>query len=268
MLVVYRDIVTALRPLSLNRVPVLAHVSLSAFGEVRGGVDTMLGALISSVGGLMMPAFTYNTMIIPEEGPEDNGIAYGSGHDLNRMAEFYQPDMPVDKMMGETAEALRKYPQAVRSMHPVLSFSGLGVDAALHKQTLCNPLAPIGALAEQGGWILLMGVDQRVNTSIHYAEKLAGRKQFTRWALTSSGIAEFAGFPGCSLGFEKAASLLRGISHTATIGSGRVIALPMQPTFIVIKQLLFENPLALLCDLPDCERCNAVRAEVAAIRPE
>lgn len=264
MPVAYRDIVTALRPLGLSRVPVIAHASLSAFGEIRGGVETLLGALLSSCGGLMMPAFTYHAMITPEEGPADNGIRYGSGHDLNRMAEFFSADLPADKMMGATAEALRKHPQAMRSIHPILSFAGIGVDAALVEQSLVNPLAPIGILADHGGWVLLLGVDHSVNTSIHHAEKLAGRKQFTRWALTPNGILECPDFPGCSLGFEKVAPLLKGISQQLTIGPATIRAIPLHPMLIVLKELFIEDPQALLCDLPDCERCNAVRASVSA----
>lgn len=259
MLVAFRDIVSALRPLGLNRVPVIAHVSLSAFGEVRGGVETMLGALVSSCGGLMMPTFTYKTMITPEDGPLDNGLIYGSGRDLNRMAEFYRPEMPADRLMGRTAEALRRHPQALRSTHPILSFAGIGVDAAIQAQALDDPLAPIRVLADHGGWVLLMGVDHSCNTSMHYAEKLAGRRQFTRWALTPARVVECPGFPGCSEGFQKAGNLLNGIGHTLRLGNARVIALPLQPMFIVLKQLLHEDPLALLCDLPDCERCGAVR---------
>ena len=69
--------------------------------------------------------------------------------DLNKMAEAYHPDMPVDKMMGVLPEVLRKHPKAKRSMHPIQSFAGIRADAILNTQTIYNPLAPIGALAEQ-----------------------------------------------------------------------------------------------------------------------
>jgi aminoglycoside 3-N-acetyltransferase len=62
---------------------------------------------------------------------------------------------------------------------------------------LDDPLAPVGALAEENGTVLLIGVNHTVNTSIHYAEKIAGRKQFIRWALTPQGVRECPGFPGC-----------------------------------------------------------------------
>jgi aminoglycoside 3-N-acetyltransferase len=53
----------------------------------------------------------------------------------------------------------------------------------IHAQTDHEPYAPIASLAEQDGVVLLIGMDQRVNFSIHYGEKLAGRMQFIRWAL-------------------------------------------------------------------------------------
>jgi aminoglycoside 3-N-acetyltransferase len=40
----YRDFITGLRRLDIaNDRPVIVHVSLSAFGEVQGGADTVVG---------------------------------------------------------------------------------------------------------------------------------------------------------------------------------------------------------------------------------
>lgn len=190
-----------LRALDLGGRPIIAHASLKSFGYVEGGAPTVVEALVESLGRVMMPTHTYKTMITPRDGPPDNGIIYGEFQDLNRMAEFWSPDMPADPLMGAIPEALRLYPGATRSMHPILSFAGVGVDDALAAQTLDNPFAPIGLLAEQNGWVLLMGVSHQANTSVHYAEKLAGRKSFIRWALTLQGIIACPGFPPCSGGF-------------------------------------------------------------------
>ncbi len=43
-----------------------------------------------------MPAFTYKTMLTPLTWSENNGITYGSGADVNRMAEFFDSQMPAD----------------------------------------------------------------------------------------------------------------------------------------------------------------------------
>lgn len=264
-IVTFRDLVTGLRSLNLDRSrPVIVHASLSSFGEVRGGVDTLLGALSGSVERLIMPTFTYKTMIIPEVGPDNNGLTYGSGLDTNKMSEFFKQDMPADPLMGATAEALRHRPDAHRSLHPILSFTGVKVAEALQAQTIKNPLAPVGILAEQEGWVLLMGVDHTVNTAIHYAEKLAGRRQFTRWALTSQGVRLCPGFPGCSDGFESIGPYLLSVTRQVQIGQARVQAVPIKDIIAAVSAMLEEDPQALLCDRLECERCDAVRKSATA----
>lgn len=65
-MVTYRELVNGLRSLGLDSSrPVIVHTSLSAFGEVHGGVDTLLGALLSVFPRLMAPTHTYKTMLIP-----------------------------------------------------------------------------------------------------------------------------------------------------------------------------------------------------------
>ena len=187
----YREIDCGLRQLGLEETtPVIVHTSLKAFGEIRGGADSLLGALLANFNAVMMPAFTYKTMIVPEDGPENNGIIYGSGRDNNRMAIPFDVNMPADTLMGVLPETLRRAPEAKRSSHPILSFTGVGVEIALSAQSLKDPLAPISVLAQKDAWVLLLGVDHSVNTSIHYAEKLAGRRQFVRWALGKTEIFE------------------------------------------------------------------------------
>ena len=253
------DLRTGLAKLGLNKSLVIAHASLKAFGHIEGGADTMLEALLDSVRGIIMPTFTYKTMLNPRIGPPRNGMTYGSETNHNKMAEAYHPDMPADKMMGILPETLRRHPMAKRSMHPIQSFAGIHADAILNVQTIFDPLAPIGALANQDGWILLLGVDHRVNTSIHYAEKLAGRMQFIRWALLPDRVVECPGFPGDSEGFEAIAPAVEIYTRRVEIGSALVQAVHLRSLIRVVVDQLKENPFALLCQRQDCERCNAVR---------
>jgi len=256
----YRDLVSGFSALGLDgSKPAIMHASLRAFGEVRGGAETLLGALLHVQPRLMAPAHTYITMVIPEDGPDQNGMVYGSGKDLNRMAEPFTQEMPCDPLMGILPETLRCHPMARRSGHPILSFAGIGVDAALQRQTFSDPLAPIGALVEEDGWVLLLGVDHTVNTSIHWAEKLARRRQFIRWALTGNGVVECPGFPGCSLGFAQAAPLLEDITRQVQVGAAKVRALPLRPMVDRVIAMIEEDAEALLCDDPACERCAAVK---------
>jgi aminoglycoside 3-N-acetyltransferase len=260
-LLTFRDFITAFRKLDIERSrPVIAHASLAAFGEVHGGVDTILGALLSSFHTFIIPAFTYQTMLVPEVGPPDNAITYGSGRDANPMAEFYRPSLPTDRLMGAIAEAVRIHPKAARSIHPILSFSGMNAKPILDTQTIQEPLLPIQALTEEEGWVLLLGVDQTVNTSIHYAEKLAGRKQFVRWALTLKGVVACPGFPGCSGGFEAVSSQVADVVRKVELGKTIIQAIPLVKLVDAVSAMIKDDPSALLCEREDCERCNAVRA--------
>lgn len=261
----FREFVNAYRQLGLsNNQPVIVHASLSAVGEIRGGAETVLGALLPTVKGVMVPTFTYKTMVIPEVGPPNNAAEYGAGKDTNRLAEFFQPNMPGDPLMGLLPEIVRKHPQACRSDHPILSFAGIHVEEALAAQSISEPLAPYRILAEENGAVLLIGVDHTVNTSIHYAEQLAGRKQFIRWALTTNGIRECPGFPGCSEGFEQATAYLSPFTRSARIGTATLRLIPLAPLVMTLTDLLRGDPLALLCQREDC-RCDEVRRSVTAL---
>ncbi|MFH1523941.1 MAG: AAC(3) family N-acetyltransferase, partial [Chloroflexota bacterium] len=190
------------RDLHFDEVPVIVHASLKSFGQVDDGAQTVVSALTAVFPIVVVPTFTYKTMVTPLDGPEHNAIKYGSGTDLNRMAEFFTPEMPADPLMGIISETLRKYPNASRSIHPIQSFAGINADEILATQRMVDPLAPLGALEQADGWVVLIGVDHTANTSIHYAEKLTGRRQFVRWALTLQGVVECPGFPGCSTNFQ------------------------------------------------------------------
>ena len=261
----FRDFYNGLRGLEIPPShPIIAHASLSAFGEVHGGAETVVGAVLGAFHTVVMPVFTYKTELIPETGPQNNACTYGSGRHTNLMAEFFRPDMPSDLLMGVMAETLRTRAGAQRSSHPILSFTGINAGDILRTQTVQDPLAPIEALAESDGWVLLLGVNHTSNTSIHYAEKEAGRKQFIYWALTPAGVVECPNCPGCSEGFQAIGNRLDTITRTIQVGPGIIQAMPLKDLLNTAYQWIQEDPLALLCSREDCEVCKAVREAVAA----
>ena len=107
--------------------------------------------------------------------------------------------------------------------------------------------------------MLLINVDHTVNTSIHYAEKLAGRKQFIRWALSENRAVECSNFPGDSSGFQAIEENISADTRRVEIGEAFIQAVPLQRLFEVVQEMIKNDPLALLCERTDCERCNAVR---------
>ncbi|HVM72220.1 MAG TPA: AAC(3) family N-acetyltransferase [Anaerolineales bacterium] len=262
MAVRLRDLLLGLRELHLGEAPVIVHSSLKSLGQVEGGAQTVVNALAGVFTSLLVPTFTYKTMLTPLTGPEHNAVTYGSGEAHNRMAEFFTPRMPADPMMGIIPETLRKQPQAARSSHPIQSFAGINATALLNAQTMTDPLGPLGALERAGGWAVLLGVNHTVNTSIHYAEKLAGRRQFLRWALTPKGVVECPGFPGDSAGFEAIAPDMEKYTRTVQIGAAAVQAMPLAMLFKAVITRIKKDPLALLCQQADCERCGEIRRSV------
>ena len=256
----YREMVRALRSLNISSTtPVLVHSSLRAFGHVLGGAPTIVGALLEIYESVMAPTFTYKTLIVPETGPQNNAIRYGEHTDRNKMAEFFRPDMPADPLMGLVAETLRKHPDAYRSGHPVLSFAGVNVKEYLNKQMLSEPFAPIAAMYDAGGWVLLMGVDHTSNTSIHLGERLAGRKMYTRWALMSDTVVVCDNFPFCSDGFNPIHVLMDPFTKKVQIGNALVQAMPLADLIEPPRQLVEADPTALLCHRTDCLSCNTTR---------
>lgn len=259
-MLVFAELKSAFDELGLADKPVIVHASLKKFGTIRGAAKTAAQAVIASFNGVIMPTFTYKTMITPEVGPPNNGITYGSGKDLNKMAEPFRADMPPDKMMGTLPSALLHEKGVLRTSHPILSFAGIQADEILLTQTLFDPLAPIRELMGKDGWVVLINVDHSVNTSIHYAEKLAGRGQFVRWAMTPERIVECPGFPGDSTGFNAIEEHISPNTRRVEVGKEAFIeAVPLKRLIDVTVELIKKEPLALLCQRNDCERCNAVR---------
>ena len=258
-MLVYSQLRAAFQDLKLADKPVIVHASLKKFGPIECGPKTVMQALLATTRGLIVPTFTYMTMVTPEVGPPDNGMTYGTGRDLNKMAVPFHLNLQPDKMMGSLPRTVLFQEGSIRTAHPILSFGGIDVDHILITQTLREPLAPLGALAEWDGWVILINVDHSVNTSIHYAEKLAGRKQFLRWAMIENRIVECPGFPGDSTSFDAIAEGVKSDTRFVKVNNAVIQAVPLKRLFVAAREMIKKDPLALLCQRSDCERCNAVR---------
>ncbi|MCC7358762.1 MAG: AAC(3) family N-acetyltransferase [Anaerolineales bacterium] len=263
--VTFRDIQKGLQALGLTRDSrLLAVGDLAALGPVRGGAETVIGALAAGTALVVAPAFTPQCQVWPLVGPERNGARYADHAADNAAAEFFRPHTPTTGL----GEALRHAPGAQRSTHPLYSFVAVGADAALTlaAQSLAEPLGPLAHLAQpgRGGELLLIGAEPSANLARHSAEARAGRKQFIRWALTPGGIVECVACPGCPDGFHAAAPLVRPLHRVTQIGAARVERLPLAELIDAAVALLRREPEALLCRRPGCERCADVRGLLTA----
>ncbi|MBN1886992.1 MAG: AAC(3) family N-acetyltransferase [Thermoflexales bacterium] len=262
-LISYRDIVVGLRELDLGTdSKAIVHANLPALGELRGGVETLVGALTASCGTVVTPAFTYQCLVVPPDGPPDNGMDYGGDEAQNPHVEFFQADLPVHESLGPFAEALRRHPQALRSTHPVLSFAAVGQHAAdiVAAQSAAEPWGPLAWLYDNGGDVLLIGAGHTANVTLHLAEKKAGRKQFIRWAVDENRAYRLEGFPGCSRGFDAIAPRLSWITQQAGLGEATIQRIPVRELVDTAVDTMRIDPAALLCSRDDCRLCSAVRA--------
>jgi len=220
----------------------LLHASIPSIGAVAGGTETLLGAVIATVETVITPTFTTKAMIIPPFGPDDNALDYAAPQDQDSVSEIFHADLSPDTHLGEFAETMLRHPDASRSNHPLLSFTGINADEALADQTLEEPWAPIKWLADADG------------------DSLTNRKQFLRWAMVESKIIEVPHFPGCSKGFQDIAPLLEGVVRMAPIGDGVVQLIPLRDLINIATGRIREDPKAFLCDDPECRYCESVRS--------
>lgn len=141
----------------------LVHSSLSSFGYVEGGTQTVIEALLASVGisgNVFVPTLTGK----PSDGPTNPPV-------------FDVKKSPC--WTGIIPSEFMKLPDAKRSLHPTHSVAGIGplVDYLIkgHEDSLtpCGKDSLYIKIAEIGGYILLLGVTMDSNTTIHSAEELA-----------------------------------------------------------------------------------------------
>jgi len=264
----YRDCIQTFRQLGLTgRNHLIAHCSTFPPPGLHGGFETLLAALLESCDSFITPSFTPQTMVIPEVGPINNVILYGQHHEHNRQAEFFSPQLPAAPQLEPFVSVVLSHPQSCRSDHPLLSFAGINADDQLEEQTMRSPFEPLRALAELDGDVLLIGTDHTANVTIHYAEQVAGRRPFTRWALTRSGAVTCPGYPGCASGFNAIRSHLEPVIRQDDLGSTVVTLIPIRDLIQAVVGWIHVEPAALLCGRQDCACCNAVLARIEADRP-
>lgn len=166
-------------------VDILVNSSLRAIGRVEGGPAAVLAALRAVLG----PAAT---IVVPAQTQTNSTTSAAhrravAGLTPDQLAEYRRRFAPFDPArtpsedMGAVAEYLRQRPEAFRSSHPTSSFAALGPDAArltarhpLHSHL--GPESPLGALAESGAQVLLLGVGFAKCTAFHLAEYQVGRR--------------------------------------------------------------------------------------------
>jgi aminoglycoside N3'-acetyltransferase len=143
---------------------VIAHTSFARFEGFRGGISEAIQVLQAAVGergNLVLPTLPFS------------GSAYEYVH-AGRITDVAR----TPSHMGLLTEIFRRLPGVRRSIHPThpVAVRGEGAEELIkdHHQSLtpCGRGSPFHRLLENGGKILLAGVDVRSMTFFHYMEEV------------------------------------------------------------------------------------------------
>jgi aminoglycoside 3-N-acetyltransferase len=138
---------------------VMVHSSLRSFGQVEGGAQTVVLALMDVItpeGTLMMPSFNHG-----DPWQDNRDYAYDPRSTLSTN--------------GAIPNAFWPMPNVQRSLDPTHAFAAWGKHAQrytqFHHRTLTmGPASPLGLMLQDDGYVLLLGVDYTRNTFHHCVE--------------------------------------------------------------------------------------------------
>jgi aminoglycoside 3-N-acetyltransferase len=223
----------------------VVHSSLRAVGR---DADDLIDELLAAVGpdGLVvMPTFTY-----------DNAT--------------FDPDTPC--RTGALSEVFRRRPDALRSAHPTYSLAAIGSGAAGllagHEHTGATAVdSPLDRLASVGGLVLLVGVGQTSNTTVHVGEFHAEAPYLDIPFDPAWPAHGYDRFPGCSRAFGALEQPLRRRGAIRDGKVGRALAQLVSGHAVIEETvaLLRVDPAALLCTDGTCYRCSRARARLSEL---
>ena len=260
MKVTVQDVIEGARLAGLANLPIFVHSSLSSFGCVENGADTIIDGLLQSGCTVVVPAFTSDFEL--QSPPERHLVRNAWNYDdqpLNVRSDIFDPLRNyVSPGMGLISSTLVGRRNRMRGSHPTNSMAALGPLAKeiVCGQTFLDVYAPIQKLADLEGKFLLMGVGLTALTAIHLAEKFSGRELFRRWAKGPSGQLNEIAVGSCSMGFDSLNDSVSSIESNLKVGASSWRILPAMPALRCFTDAISRDPYITSCGRPACGRCT------------
>ena len=250
------DAAAANRPVGAS---LCVHSSLSSFGHVGGGARAAIDGLLDAGCTVMAPAFSYTFAASPPPGRSLPRNAWDdSAGPFAVSSEVYTPDCnDIDDSMGAVSAAVVETTGRSRGNHPLNSFAAVGPMAGklTASQAPLDVYAPFKELARLGGYVVMMGVDLRSITALHFAEQMAGRVLFRRWASDRGGAVIEVEVGGCSRGFNNMELALRRIERRAVVGNSLWRIFPSAALLERASGAIRSRPEITRCGISECWRC-------------
>lgn len=247
---------------------VMVHSSLSSFGRVPGGPDTVIDAILDAVGPtgtVLFPTFTRPYIYF--DGEVAKGQAYRP----------YDPDDHTQIWTGSIPKAFVKRAGVIRSAHPSHSVAGVGPLAAkcltehLESDPPTNRRSPFGKLLDHNGKILYLGCGLAPSTFLHLIEDelnlsylgnalcaVKGAKGQTRTVLIPKhlpGHRDFYVNDASNCKFFKQAIAAGLPIREVSFGMSQVQMIDANEFYEVGMKVTRRDPNIFLCDNPKCLFC-------------
>ena len=235
------DIASGLKDLGLvSGDSVLVHSSLSSLGRVTGGAETVVEAFLEVLG-------PDGTLLVPTFGD-----------------------------LGAIPEAVKRRADVIHSIHPKASVAAVGGRARELCENHWKPeLAhgentPYVRLAEIGGYVCLMGVDQDRNTTLHTVESLLRLSylkttdSFTFATPEGEVTKSWPFFPGPHRDFIRLDRVLQmeGILSKGRIGNSTVRLMKSREMIDCLMEIGQRDSAFALCANPNCNDCVTQRSDL------
>lgn len=242
---------------------VCLHSSFKSFGDVDGGPRTIIDGFLDSGATLLVPTFFYHSGTFPiDHSYEQNGIDYASV--VSMPARSFE-DLPtqIDRSMGVIPRTILEYEGALREKNPHDTFCAIGPQAGflLNDHDVLNVYSAYKNIYRSGvrAYVVLAGVDLTSCTPVHFAEEVAGRRLFRRWAVYHGETVEIE-VGSCSDGFDNLDAAVTDVEVIDRLGDSRMRLYAFNPFVDVIASAIRDDPSITRCTNPDCMRCRDMAA--------
>lgn len=229
-------------------------VSMRALGQVEGGAETLLEALLDVVGD--------QGTIVADAFIESYPLPFAKCHRGN-LSTIHSPSYA-----GAFVNAMIEHPQMHRSRHPIQRFVAIGAKAKSLMEAhtpQSNGYWVMEQLAALGAYNLNIGASVIGVGTTHVAvEKTGLKKKIVPRGVNyinengESTIFKVNWSGGCNKGFVKFVPLYQkeGLIVTGKVGNAQTSLTKMQDTLNLEMAILKKNPAFFFCDNPTCKDCR------------